>query len=63
MEEQFVLPGFEGCGCWIIRTEMGFILAGHSCPDCVARALDYLEGLLYLDKVVSVSGLLEGEKS
>jgi len=31
------------------------VLRAYVCPDCVERALDFLEGLLYLDKDSSVS--------
>ena len=41
----------------------GMILAGYSCPECVKLALDFLEELLYLDKVGSVSALSRGEES
>ncbi len=46
--------GFQ-CGCWRVK-EADVVLAGYSCTDCLGRALAYLEQLLYLDKVLSVSG-------
>ncbi len=53
--DQLGFEGFDQCGCWRIRDSQGRVLAGSSCSECVKRALAYLEDLLYLDKVVSVS--------
>ena len=47
--------GFGNCKCWRIKESSGRVLAGYSCPECIERALDFLEDLLYLDKVGSVS--------
>ena len=60
---QLVLEGMGPCKCWTRRDESGLILAGHSCSDCIARGLDFLESLLYIDKVSSVSASVEGEDS
>ncbi len=49
------------CACWSIKDQAGTVLAGFSCPECISRALDYLEDLLYLDKVGSVSAPTETE--
>ena len=57
MDSQLVLEGLDRCGCWVRRNDSGLIVAAHSCSDCVGRALDFLEDLLYLDKVGSVSAL------
>ena len=54
---QLQLEGFEGCACWREKDPSGMVLAGYSCPDCVKRALDFLEDMLYLDREVSVSAL------
>jgi len=56
-KHQFVLEGFEPCGCWVRRGNDGLTVAGYACPECVSLALVYLEDLLYLDKVGSVSAL------
>ncbi len=55
--EQLQFAGFGPCGCWIKHSPEGehLILAAYSCPDCVGRALAYLEDMLYVDKVGSVS--------
>ena len=50
---QLVLEGFGRCRCWVRRNEAGLILAAFSCEDCLSRALDFLESLLYIDKVGS----------
>ena len=60
MSDQLTFSQFEKCRCWRIKEPVtGTVLAGYSCPDCIERALDYLEDLLYLDKVGSVSALAE----
>ena len=43
------------------RNEEGLILAGYSCPDCLSRALDFLELIVKLDSEISVSALAEAE--
>ncbi len=48
------------CGCWVEESE-GVVLRAYSCPECIKRALDFLEQLLYLDKVGSVSALRRDE--
>ena len=58
---QYCLEGFEKCGCWTKVTDEQ-IVAGFSCPGCIKLALAYLEDLLYLDKVGSVSGPVEVEE-
>ncbi len=55
--EQLRLDEEWFCACWQIRDEEGRILACGSCPDCLRRALDFLEDVLEFDKVVSVSAL------
>ena len=57
-----MLEGLGPCSCWTRRDESGLILAGHSCNDCLGRGLDFLESLLYLDKVGSVSALSRAEE-
>ncbi len=59
MSSQLVLEGMGRCRCWVRRNEEGLILAASSCPDCIGRALDFLESLLYLDKASSVSAPTE----
>jgi len=57
-QEQLVLGGFESCTCWLrVDPDSAVVLAGYSCPECVERALAYLEDLLYVDRVVSVSAM------
>ncbi len=60
---QLVLEGLGPCSCWIRRNEEGLIVAAHSCADCLSRALDFLDSLLYLDKVGSVSALSRVEEA
>ncbi len=60
---QLSFEGFEKCRCWRIKESSGTVLAGYSCPECLERALDFLEDLLYLDKVHSVSGPVSVEES
>jgi len=60
--EQLRFPELRSaCGCWRVKEE-GLTVRAYSCPECVRRALDYLEGLLHIDREVSVSGLGEGAK-
>ena len=58
---QLVLEGMGKCSCWVRVDRAGLVLAGASCEDCLGRALDFLESLLYLDRVGSVSALTETE--
>ena len=58
---QLVLEGLGPCSCWVRKDETGLIIAGHSCDDCLSRALDFLETLLYIDREVSVSAVTETE--
>ncbi len=53
--KQLVLEGFGSCACWVRKDSTGIILAAYCCPECVGRALAYLEMLLYIDRPVSVS--------
>ena len=56
-----MLEGFDPCGCWRdVEPVSGIVLAGRCCGDCLGRALDFLEELLYLDKVGSVSAPEDG---
>ncbi len=59
---QLVLEGMGRCECWVRRNEEGLIVSAHSCGDCLGRALDFLDSLLYLDKVGSVSALSRVEE-
>ncbi len=59
---QLEFLGMGKCSCWRQVDAAGRILAGYSCPDCIGRALDFLEDLLYLDKVGSVSASVEVEE-
>ena len=59
---QLEFLGMGRCGCWRqVDPASGMVLAGYACGDCLGRALDFLEDLLYLDKVGSVSALDEDE--
>jgi len=55
-KEQLLLDPSFGCACWIRKDSAGLIVGAFACPECVERALAYLEDLLYLDSRVSVSG-------
>ena len=57
MEQLFLGESVGPCGCWRQVDSSGLVVAGHACADCVARALDFLEAMLQVDKVVSVSAL------
>ena len=50
------------CGCWKVVDREGRVTRGYSCPDCLGRALDFLESMCYVDKVVSVSALSRVEE-
>ncbi len=55
--EQLVFDGFPAkCGCRVVKDSEGRVLVGYACGECLHKALAYLEELLYLDKVGSVSG-------
>jgi len=53
----------KDCGCWWLKDTDGHIHCGRSCKECLILALDKMERFSYLDKVVSVSGSVEGEDS
>ncbi len=52
------------CGCWRIRSynDEKLILRSYRCHVHGEEVLDFLEHQLYLDKVDSVSALVEGEE-
>ncbi len=51
------------CGCWIIRSygDPSIVLRFQACKGCIAKGLDRIEHLVYLDKVDSVSAPDEDE--
>ncbi len=62
MEQLLLGKELGPCGCWQdVEPVSGIVLAVYCCGDCIARALDFLEDMLYIDKVHSVSAPTETE--
>ncbi len=63
MSDQLRFEDFiSECGCYRIKDREGNVTRAFSCSSCIIRALDFLEDMGYVDKVVSVSALSRVEE-